>query len=110
MTDSIPFEIDVETYRDMLDKEAPHFLLDIREPWELAVCKLDNHGHIPMGQIPYSVDQLPRDKDLVIYCHHGVRSLKVMAWLRHNGFERATSLRGGVQAWADRIDPGMARY
>lgn len=107
---SVPHEIDVETLEEMSLTDHPHAVLDVREPWEVAVAAFGGSIHIPMRQLPFSLEQLPTDKDLVVICHHGIRSLRVMAWLRQNGFERVTSLRGGVQAWADRIDPSMPRY
>lgn len=105
-----PPEIDVQTLSRMAQDGDDHVILDIREPWEVGVCAFDGSLHIPMGQIPYSLPHIPRDKDLIVICHHGVRSWHAMNWLRGNGFDRAISLRGGIDAWAKTIDPAMATY
>jgi rhodanese-related sulfurtransferase len=85
-------------------------VLDVREDWEVAVCGLRNSLHIPLGRLPDHLDRLPADRPLVVVCHQGLRSLQVMSWLRSQGFDFATSLRGGLAAWADRIDLSMPRY
>lgn len=110
MDTQIPFEIDVHTLKDMADTGAAHLIVDVREGWEIATCSFDGALNIPMQQVPYQTDQLPTDKTLVIVCHHGVRSLHVMSFLRNHGFGNATSLRGGIDAWAKTIDPQMATY
>lgn len=110
MNTQTPVEIDVETLKEMAENKADFVIVDVREAWELATCKFDDALHIPMQQIPYNVDQLPTDKTVVVVCHHGVRSLHVMSFLRNHGFDNATSLRGGIDAWAKRVDPLMATY
>jgi rhodanese-related sulfurtransferase len=87
------------------------FLLDVREPWEAELCRLPGARLIPMGDIPSRAHQeLDPDAHIVVYCHHGVRSLSVVFWLREQGFERAQSLAGGIEGWAQIADPSMARY
>ena len=105
-----PLEIDVdEAARRRADGED-FMLLDVREPQELAVCSVDGHTHIPMQQIPMRVAELPQDKPIVVMCHHGGRSMQVTMFLRQQGFENVTNLAGGIDQWAVRIDPGIARY
>ena len=104
-----PFEIDAETLHRTLKADASPVLLDVREAQEVQVCALPGSVHIPMMDLPQSLDRIP-EGDLVVVCHHGNRSLQVVAWLRANGFERVVSLRGGLQAWAERIDPSMPTY
>ncbi|HET9098786.1 MAG TPA: rhodanese-like domain-containing protein [Acidobacteriaceae bacterium] len=87
------------------------YLLDVREPWEAALCCLPGAQFIPMGDMPSRAHQeLDPDAHIVVYCHHGMRSLSVVFWLRQQGFERAQSLAGGIEAWARVADPSMARY
>lgn len=105
-----PYEIDVETLKAMADGGEPHVILDVREPWEVATCAFADAVHVPMQQIPHSLDKVPSDKTVVVVCHHGVRSQHVMSFLRHQGYENATSLRGGIDAWAKRIDTSMGTY
>lgn len=106
-----PLEISVTEARDRLAaKPQATVLLDVREASELAICQVTGAQHIPMGQIPASLDQLPRDRDILVMCHHGGRSLRVTYFLRQNSFERVCNVAGGIDAWAEAIDPGLARY
>lgn len=85
-------------------------ILDVREPWERQICRLDDSIDLPMAFLPAAVDSLPDDRDLVVLCHHGVRSALAVRWLRDQGFDRAVNLEGGIDAWARRIAPDMRRY
>lgn len=86
------------------------FLLDVREPWEVEICAIPGAVNIPMGTVPGRLAELPDDRDIVVVCHHGARSMQVTMFLRSRGFEQASNLRGGVDAWARQIDPGMPTY
>jgi len=110
INETLPFEIDVAMLDRMARTGVPHRVLDVREPWEIARCRFEDSLHVPMREIPRNLERLPQDENLVVVCHHGVRSLQVMAWLRAQGFERTTSLRGGINAWARQIDPSMPTY
>lgn len=91
--------------------EESFCLLDVREPWEAELCCLPGALLISMGEIPSRAHQeLDPDAHIVVYCHHGVRSLSVALWLREQGFEQAQSLSGGIEAWARVVDASMARY
>jgi rhodanese-related sulfurtransferase len=104
-------QLTVKQLHDWLGREGRWpVILDVREPWELQVCALPNFTHIPMGQIPVRVAELDPKTDLVVVCHHGVRSQQVANFLDRHGFSRIYNLRGGVDAWARDIDPGMATY
>ncbi len=85
-------------------------LLDVREPWELGICSLPGSISIPMGQIPGRLADLDRDRDIVVICHHGIRSYQVARFLAHQGFPLVINLEGGLAAWARDLDPGMATY
>jgi rhodanese-related sulfurtransferase len=86
-------------------------LLDVREPWEAEVCALPGSRLIPMGDLPACAHrELDPEAHIVVYCHHGVRSLSVALWLREQGFEQVQSLAGGIEAWANAVDPSMPRY
>jgi rhodanese-related sulfurtransferase len=87
-------------------------LVDVREPEELALCGLDGAQHIPMLQL-FAGLQTPRaepETEIVVFCHHGERSLEAAKYLRLNGFDNARSLAGGLEAWAAQVDPTMPRY
>ena len=85
-------------------------LLDVREPWEFEICHIANSINLPMGQIPQQLDRLTPDDEYVVICHHGVRSLKVIQYLRQQSFEQLINLDGGVDAWARQVDTSMPTY
>ena len=103
-------EISVQELKAKLDTGEPVVLLDVREPDEVAFVRIPNSLHIPMGEIPGRLHELDPDKEIVVYCHHGVRSLHVTNFLAQHDFEKVASLAGGIDAWAVEIEPGMARY
>lgn len=105
-----PAQIEVETLDRMRRSGEPLALLDVREPWELAICSLDDSIAIPLGQLPAGIDRLPKDRPLVVICHSGIRSLRATMWLRARGFDNAVNLAGGIDAWAAAFDPTLRRY
>ncbi|CAK0758576.1 Rhodanese-related sulfurtransferase [Gammaproteobacteria bacterium] len=86
------------------------FLLDVREPWEYQVCRLEGAQLLPMRQIPTSYQTLDKNRETVVICHHGVRSYQVAYFLEHMGFTNVINLTGGVAAWARDVDPAMPVY
>jgi rhodanese-related sulfurtransferase len=92
-----------------LDRREPVVLLDVREDWETALCRLENATHIPIEEIELRTAELDPADDIVVYCHHGVRSAAVANFLRQQGF-KAVNLAGGLDQWAQTIDPKMTRY
>lgn len=85
-------------------------IIDVREPQELDVCAIAGAEHIPMRQIPERLSTLPRDRHLLILCHAGVRSLRVTEFLRAQGFPAVSNIAGGIDAWAQQVDPTLRRY
>ncbi len=85
-------------------------LIDVREPWEFDICAIDNSILIPMGQIPAKIDTLDPAQEIVVICHHGIRSAQVCRYLEHQGFDQMINLAGGVDAWAKDVDIDMAVY
>jgi rhodanese-related sulfurtransferase len=85
-------------------------LVDVREPREYEICRIDGAQLIPMGSVPANLQALDVDEDVVCYCHHGKRSLDVAVWLRGQGVERARSLAGGIDRWSLEVDPSVPRY
>ena len=108
MSDS--FNIEVEGLNQQLHEPKPPVVLDVREPWEIAICALAGSVFIPMGQIQARMGDIPREGRVVVLCHHGIRSHHVVGWLQQFGYTNAVNLRGGIDAWARRIDPKMAIY
>lgn len=103
-------EIEVEELAESLHAKADLALLDVREEWETKLCALPGAVNIPLGQLPARLAEVPQAAQLVVFCHHGGRSLRAMQWLRANGVSQAINLAGGIHAWAERIDPDMATY
>jgi len=89
---------------------AAPLLLDVREPWEFEHCQLENSKLVPMRQIPAHAEQLNPEQETVVICHHGIRSRQVAQYLESLGFTDLINLTGGVEAWANDIEPGMKRY
>ena len=85
-------------------------LLDVREPWELQIAKIDGSENVPMQRIPAVAQELDRTHPTVVICHHGVRSLQVVAFLTRMGFANMHNLQGGIDAWSKHVDPAVAVY
>jgi sulfur-carrier protein adenylyltransferase/sulfurtransferase len=93
-----------------LARGAKPILLDVRTPQEWAICHLDGATLIPLQTLPARAAELPREAEIVCYCHVGARSAMAAAYLRREGYARARNLVGGIEAWAREIDPSMPRY
>ena len=84
-------------------------LVDIRDPWEWAIAQIGAAQRVPMHELPELLPRFDRSRELIVYCHHGVRSNMAAEWLRAQGF-RARSLAGGIDRWSREIDPSVPRY
>jgi rhodanese-related sulfurtransferase len=91
------------------NRPAP-LLLDVREPWECELCRIEGSELIPMHLIPVRHNELDPERDIVVICHHGGRSMQVAMYLEHQGYGSVHNLMGGVEAWACEVDPTMRRY
>ena len=104
-------EFEAEELKSYLESiDDPPLLLDVRQPWEYAICKLDDSVLMPMSTVPANVDRLDKSKETVVICHHGVRSRRVAYFLEQAGFSNVINLRGGVAGWARDVDTDMATY
>ncbi len=103
-------EIDVGELQRRRVQAEPLAILDVREEWERDICRIDTAISLPLNELPANVEKLPKDRPLVVLCHHGMRSLRAAAWLRANGFDNAVNLAGGIDAWARQIDRQMKVY
>jgi rhodanese-related sulfurtransferase len=90
--------------------DDPPVLLDVREPWELQICRIEGSLSIPMGKIPGALSRLDPNRETVVICHHGIRSYQVARFLEQQGFTRVINLDGGVAAWARDLEPTMPVY
>ena len=91
------------------NRDSP-LLVDVREPWEYAICHIDGSRLIPLQTLPTRLSDLPKDRDLVLVCRSGHRSQTAAEWLARNGFPRVHNLSGGVRAWSSDVDPTMPKY
>ena len=105
-----PLEIEVEVFDRWRRDDPPPVVVDVREPWEVAICGFPEAAVIPLGNLAGRVAEVPADRPVVVICHAGLRSLRAAQFLRGRGRPLASSLRGGVEAWALRIDAAMPRY
>ena len=101
--------ISVAQLAAQLKNEKP-LLLDVREPWEFEVCHIDGSINIPMAQIPQQVEQLQNTDEIVVICHHGIRSQNVIRFLQQQSVNGLVNLDGGVDAWAREVDLDMPLY
>lgn len=111
IVDELPIEITPAEVSELLKTGALLRLIDVREPAEHAICHIEGSTLIPMQSIPQHLNELddPAAR-IVVFCHHGVRSMSVVDWLRRQGVENCRSMAGGIDLWSLRIDPGVPRY
>jgi rhodanese-related sulfurtransferase len=89
---------------------SPPLLLDVREPWEYQRVHFPDTKLIPMRQIPMALSTLDRAQEIVVICHHGIRSRQVAMFMENYGFKNIINLQGGIDAWAREVDPSMPLY
>ena len=111
-TKTMPREIHARELKSKLDAGEPVLLLDVREPQEHAICRLPDSMLIPLGELPVRLNEIhpPAGATVVVYCHHGIRSLSGAAFLEQAGVTPVASLAGGIDAWSALIDPDVPRY
>ncbi len=85
-------------------------LLDVRQPGEIEICALPGIVHVPLGDLGVRHTELDPDAEIVVICHHGMRSAHACLMLESFGFENTINLTGGMELWATEMDPSMARY
>jgi len=96
--------------KDLLARDSKVLFVDVREPWEYDATRIEGSVLIPLGEIPSNLSRLENAEQLVLFCHHGMRSLDAAAWLRAQGVEGARSMTGGIERWSTEIDPSVLRY
>jgi len=109
----LPLEILPRDVQKRLTAGEKLILIDVREPNEFALARIDGGELMPMRSIPAELSRLDGQADegtLIVYCHHGVRSLNVVNWLRQQGVDACQSMAGGIDRWSIEIDPAVPRY
>ena len=100
--------VQLKTYLDNCDEQP--LLLDVRQPWEYDVCRIENSVLLPMSQITEKFKTLDSNRETVVICHHGIRSRRVGRYLEQAGFNNLINLSGGMAQWARTVDTQMATY
>jgi adenylyltransferase/sulfurtransferase len=93
-----------------IDRKDTFVLLDVREPFEYNICKINGSRLIPLGELPARLSELDSADEIVLQCKSGVRSAKALKILQEAGFRKLVNLRGGILEWADTIDPSLPKY
>jgi rhodanese-related sulfurtransferase len=109
----LPVEITPQEVKQMLESGEALTLIDVREPFEHQTARIEGADLVPMRTVPQALDGLKErggEAPLVVFCHHGVRSLQVAAFLRRRGIANARSLEGGIDLWSRTVDPAVPRY
>lgn len=110
---TLPLEVTPQEVRQRIEAGEKLALIDVREPGEFQVARIGGAELIPMRTVPAELsrlDALAEETPLIVFCHHGVRSLNVVNWLRGQGVEACQSMAGGIDRWSLQIDPGVPRY
>lgn len=109
----LPLEVSAIEVKRRLTAGEPVALIDVREPVEHQTASIAGAQLVPMNTIParlQEIEGIADDKELVVFCHHGIRSLNVVAWLRQRGVENCQSMTGGIEAWSQQVDSSVPRY
>ena len=94
----------------LIARGGKFLFVDVREKWEHETARIEGAVLIPLREIPASLPRLAGTSEIVLFCHHGMRSLSVVDWLRRQGVGNCRSMAGGIDAWSLQIDPAVPRY
>jgi rhodanese-related sulfurtransferase len=103
-------EVSAEEVKARIDAGTAPVLIDVRELWEHQIANIAQATLIPMNSIPARMDELDRSAEIVVFCHHGTRSLNVATYLAQHGFTNVKNLTGGIDSWARRVDRNIRTY
>ena len=103
-------EISPREVQDLLARDNQVLFVDVREKWEYDTAHIEGSVLIPIGDVPANLQRIDSAEEIVIFCHHGMRSLDAAVWLRSQGVEGARSMAGGIDRWSAEIDPAVPRY
>jgi sulfur-carrier protein adenylyltransferase/sulfurtransferase len=103
-------EVTVEQMKAKMDRGEDFFLLDVREPNEYQICRIEGAKLIPLGELGQRTGELDRDRETIVHCKMGGRSAKAVSLLQERGFTRVSNLKGGILAWIDKVDPSQTKY
>ena len=112
MTDDIyaNMEIDPRSVKELLDRGEVGLFVDVREPWEHQTSRIEGSTLIPLREVPANLTRFREASEVIVFCHHGMRSMDAAAWLRSQGIERVRSMSGGIDRWSAEVDANVPRY
>lgn len=108
MSNAIP-QLTAKELKRRIDAGEPMYILDVRESWEHKVAQIGGKL-IPMNEIPQRLAEIDREREIIVHCHHGVRSQRVAEFLQQAGYPRVVNLAGGIDAWSREVDPAVPKY
>jgi rhodanese-related sulfurtransferase len=103
-------EIEPRKVKELLDRGEVGLFVDVREPWEHQTSRIEGSTLVPLREIPANLARFQAASEVIVFCHHGMRSLDTAAWLRSQGVARVRSMSGGIDRWSVEIDPSVPRY
>jgi len=103
-------EIQPQEVKQRLERGETFLLVDVRNDWEHEICRIEGAELMPLSDLATHLPKFEAAEDVVLYCHHGRRSLDAVAWLRGQGVSQARSMAGGIERWSLEIDPNVPRY
>jgi rhodanese-related sulfurtransferase len=103
-------EIQPKEVKARMERGERFLLVDVRQPWEFDLCRIEGAKLVPLDALSSSITEIAAADDVIVYCHHGRRSLDAVVFLRQQGVEGARSLAGGIERWSAEIDPKVPRY
>jgi rhodanese-related sulfurtransferase len=102
--------ITVQELKQKLDRGEKVVLIDVREPWEYNIAKIESAQLIPLGTLAAEYKKLDPGAEIIMHCHMGMRSMDATQFLLQQGFKNVKNLTGGINAWSQQIDPSVPRY
>ena len=103
-------QLDPKELKKRIDAGEDLILLDVREDWEHSRVKIPGAKHIPLGQLNRVLEDIHKEATVVVYCHHGARSLQACMAMKKAGYEKVQNLKGGIDAYSIHVDPSLPRY
>ncbi|MGA2350565.1 MAG: rhodanese-like domain-containing protein [Terracidiphilus sp.] len=102
-------QLAVKELKRRIDAGEDVYILDVREPWEHKIAQIGGKL-IPQNEVPQRLAEIDRDREIIVHCHHGVRSQRIAEFLKQSGYARVTNLAGGINAWSEEVDPKVPKY
>lgn len=109
MIPNVP-EVSPKQVKQKIDRKEDFILLDVREQEEVELCRIEGSVHIPLSCFQSKFSELPKDKEIIVHCHSGMRSVMATQYLIQKGFRNVKTMQGGIDLWSVEVDPKVPRY